>query len=306
MPSANANFCSHCGSALDGDVNYCPQCGTQCRETTPAERADRSAAGATRTASTSASSTGATATDPGAGADADQRAFRRRVDDYLVDGWEVESDRGDRVVVRDPEYGSVPVHVLLLLFTGGIGNLAYGWYKYTRGGERRILRENGEDTLGASREATDDGTPRGDGDAAASVAGYLGGAFSLLMAAVMLSSWNAPIMLLGGVFLVAALWMMPATRRRLANRHPPTTFGRTRSTEETTRVDPDSPCVVCSAAVEEGVERSYREEYVVAGVPLFTTDAGENQYCRSCASGGVSEYLEDAPASDDRTVEYER
>lgn len=294
MPSANPNFCSHCGSAIDGDVNYCPQCGTQCRETTPA---DETAARPEPTASTTAHSEASSTADR-----TDRADFRRRVDSYLVDGWELESDRGDKVLIRNPEYGSVGVHILLLVFTTGIGNLAYGWYKYNRGGERRILRLDGDDTVGIPSDVANEsnstvGIP-------ADVAGYIGGAFSLLMGAVFLTSGGLPLALLGVLFFVAALWLMPATRQRLQNRHPPTTFGHTQSTDETTRVDPDKPCVVCSKAIDEGVERSYREEYVLAGIPLFTTDAGENHYCRSCASGGLSDFVDD-PSTTDRPVEAE-
>ena len=314
MPSRQANFCSHCGTALDGSHNYCPLCGTQCRETTPAESTDttRTTAAAstdapgttateptaTRTTANESTSQGTSVTDQG-----ERDAFRRRVEAYLVDGWEMESDRGDSVLIRNPEYGSVGVHILLLIFTGGVGNLAYGWYKYTKGGERRILRVDGDDTVGIPSDVAN--SSGGTVGVSSSVAGYVGGAFSLLMGALFLTSASVPLVLLGVFFIVAALWMMPATRRRWKNRHPPTTFGHVHSTDETTRVDPDKPCVVCSKAVQEGVERSYREEYVFAGIPLFTTDSGENQYCRSCASGGLSEYDEPSTATEDPVVDTE-
>lgn len=294
MPSARPNFCSHCGADLDGAVNYCPQCGTQCRETTPAEPSGPSET-TERTATTAASS------------EADsQEQFRRRVGDYLVDGWDIERDQGDRVMVRKREYGSVGAHAVLLLFTGGVGNLLYGWHKYKNAGERRILRADGDDTYGVGNDELQ-GTPSGSttDTSASSALGYAGGAFSLFVGLVMLVSLEFLVMVLGMFFIAAALWMMPATRRRLQNRHPPTTFGHTQSTDETTALDTDKPCVVCSGSVDEGVERSYREEYVFAGIPLFTTASGENHYCRSCASGGISDFATDDDVTTETAVETE-
>ncbi|MFD1515338.1 zinc ribbon domain-containing protein [Halomarina rubra] len=299
MPSARPNFCAHCGAALDATTNYCPQCGTQCVETTPEERP------------AAARHRGTTTTDrAGDGPASNREQFRRRVDDHLLDGWDVERDSGDRVVLRKREYGSVKVHAVLLVFTGGVGNLLYGWHKYNNEGERRILRADGDDTLSASLDRDVPSGHRGSrtgstGSTGSTLVGYVGGALLLLSAMAMFASFDVVVMTLGVFFFAAALWAMPATRRRLQNRHPPTTFGRTQSTEETTRVDPDAPCVVCSGAIEEGVERSYREEVVVAGVPLFETASGENNYCRSCASGGLSEFTSGASPTADRPVETE-
>ncbi|MFC5973101.1 zinc-ribbon domain-containing protein [Halomarina salina] len=310
MPSGNGdvdvNFCSHCGAGLDESTNYCPQCGTKCRETTPREQATT-----TRTASATTESTGGrgTAGRTGQASSAqaidgvDHERFRRRVGDHLVDGWEIEHDQGDSVLLRKREYGSVGVHVLLFLFTWGIGNLAYGWYKYAKGGDRRLLRADGDDTYSlepGSSPYADQSDSSFEG-----VPAYLGGALALVVALAMLASLDLFAMVFSVFFFVAALWMMPATRRRLKDRHPPTSFGHVHTTDETTRVDPDKPCVVCSKAVEEGVERSYRKEYVVAGIPLFTTDSGENQYCRSCASGGLSEYDQASRAVEDPVADTE-
>ncbi|MWG36891.1 zinc ribbon domain-containing protein [Halomarina oriensis] len=293
MSSTRPNFCSHCGADLLETANYCPQCGTQCRETTPAERPETKSAPTAATSSTSATNTGESDdTDRAA-----RTSFRRRVEAHLVDGWKMESDRGDSVLIRNPEYGSIGVHLLLLFFTGGVGNLAYGWYCYTQRGERRILRVGGDDTVGIPEDVGSSDTV----GVSADLMGYVGGAFSLLMAAVMLSSLQLPLVILGAFFFLAALWMIPATRRRWRDRHPPTTFGHTRSIDETTRFDTDNPCVVCSGSVEEGIERAYREEYVLAGIPLFTTASGANHYCRSCASGDSSGLAVDD--SDDVTTE---
>jgi len=77
---------------------------------------------------------------------------------------------------------------------------------------------------------------------------------------------------------------LPPTRRRLANRRPPTTFGPTTSVNERFVESTDKPCSVCFDRVERGVKREYGQSYVVAGLPLYTIERGENWYCESCRS----------------------
>ncbi|MDS0298030.1 hypothetical protein NDI76_04685 [Halogeometricum sp. S1BR25-6] len=43
-----------------------------------------------------------------------------------------------------------------------------------------------------------------------------------------------------------------------------------------------SSCTVCGGGDEGGVCRRYGEQFVVAGVPLSTVEAGENWYCGDC------------------------
>jgi len=71
--------------------------------------------------------------------DESERAFRRRVQDHLDAGWDIERDDGDRVVLAGRGIGSVGVHALLFVFTGGLGNLLYGWWHYSNLAERRRL-----------------------------------------------------------------------------------------------------------------------------------------------------------------------
>lgn len=127
----------------------------------------------------------------------------------------------------------------------------------------------------------------------------------LLVSGVGLLAILAPVpFVLGLFFLGGAAWAFPPTRRRLQNRHLSTTSGHVHSTDEMPITDSEIPCNVCGSSIEEGVERTYREEYVLAGVPLFTTESGTNCYCRDCASGAISdtpvESLEATNQTDDK------
>jgi hypothetical protein len=97
----------------------------------------------------------------------------------------------------------------------------------------------------------------------------------------------------GGIFLLVGITflLLGATttrrgRRRLARRQEPTAFGR-QPTVESRTVRPeesfDDRCVRCGASVESGAVRRYREETLVAGVPVYTHETGENAYCLDCA-----------------------
>ncbi|SIR62640.1 hypothetical protein SAMN05421752_101341 [Natronorubrum thiooxidans] len=43
-------------------------------------------------------------------------------------------------------------------------------------------------------------------------------------------------------------------------------------------------CVACGTRVEQGMVRRYREEYAVAGIPIYTRSVGYNHYCLECAT----------------------
>lgn len=103
MSSRSAsNFCSQCGVALSPGVSFCSRC--------------RTAAG----------------TAVGSRTRRDRPAFRRRIEYFTVEGWDVKHDYGDRVVMINRGFGSIPLHPLLLVFTSPIGNLFYVWYSISR------------------------------------------------------------------------------------------------------------------------------------------------------------------------------
>lgn len=281
--TANTNFCPNCGSPLGQNVNYCSQCGTQCRVVAPPD-----------TESENSSSTDSSESD-----DRDDAllAFRRRVQARLVDGWDLEHDHGDSVVLVDRGIGKLWIHAPLLVFTGGVGNLVYGWYSHSYNANRILMQADGTYYAGDNIDIKDFREEKGD-----SVGSYLLGSLLLLFAVGAIASASLVPIVFGLLALTGALWALPPTRRRLNNRHPVTRFGAVRSTDEETVTDPSTPCVVCASPVEEGIERTYREEYVFAGVPLFTTETGENHYCRECAGSDINDTGIGPVESDDPTT----
>lgn len=92
-------------------------------------------------------------------------------------------------------------------------------------------------------------------------------------------------------FVVVALGVLvnPGTRRRLHRRHDPSAFGRVRSVDRRTirsAEDCTERCVERRARIERGLVRRYREEHVVAGLPVYTSSIGYNHYCLECATVG--------------------
>ena len=69
---------------------------------------------------------------------------RREIDEAVAEGWKVESETPERVVLVKRTIGSLWVHLGLALLTGwwafGLFNLVYGAYAYLNHSQRRILR----------------------------------------------------------------------------------------------------------------------------------------------------------------------
>jgi hypothetical protein len=110
---------------------------------------------------------------------------------------------------------------------------------------------------------------------------------------------GAIFLVVGVTFLLLGAASSRRGRRRLARRRELTAFGR-RPTVESRTVRPeesfDGRCARCGTAVEAGAVRRYREETVLAGVPLVTHETGTNAYCLDCALDefGVSDSPVDA------------
>lgn len=88
------------------------------------------------------------------------------------------------------------------------------------------------------------------------------------------------------LFLVSGVLVNPRFRKRIARRRDVTRFGRASTVDQ--RViyaseNHEKSCVSCGKPVKNGVERWYREEYVIAGIPIFTASEGRNSYCVDCA-----------------------
>jgi len=285
--------CHECGRTLPPDANFCPGCGAEvgaagdaaycadCGERLAPDDEFCAACGAARPEAPSR----AVRRDDRAAGDEAHRAFRRRVRDHLDDGWELTEDRGDRVVLVDRGVGSIPVHLLLLLTTGGVGNLLYGWYHYSELAEtRRLSVSDGPLPDGELSE------PSGNDDPLVALSGYLLGGILLLIglgiAVVSARQGALPGAVFGAAFALVGLALTPPAERRLRRRHGRSRFGRIRTVDHrvvraTERTE--SPCVVCGEPFERGVVRRRRDETVAAGVPVRTHAIQRNHYCADCA-----------------------
>lgn len=71
--------------------------------------------------------------------------LRRKVEDTEVEGWQVQSEQGDRVVMVKHDYGSLGGHALIALltvwWTFGIGNALYAAYRYFGKADKKVIRE---------------------------------------------------------------------------------------------------------------------------------------------------------------------
>ncbi len=260
------SYCSNCGRSLTASMNFCPSCGVEIGNTPTESRS-------TRTGSTRVS---------------DREVLQYRIDRALEAGWELEHDLGESAVVVRRSLGSAWDHVLVAIltfwWTGGVGNALYAAYCYFVGFDRVVLRPEGATLTGATAEpATESG---GQSLALAVTVGglWLGGA---VLVAIGLSTGVAAgwgLALFGLCFVLLGASVIPGVRSRLAERHSLLTNGRVRSVDERVINAPETPCSACFDRVGRGVERTYREEFALLGVPL-TREERENRYCRACANG---------------------
>ena len=290
-PPSAPNFCYSCGAALVDDASFCSQCGTAVGDQSPRdsgrrashETDHRSPSDADRRTSTDAgrrASSGSGRRSPG---DAKRREFRARIQEYAIQGWEIEQDYGDRVVVRKRGFGSIPVHVLLLLITGGVGNVLYAWYRYGPGSLRAELHADGTERWVDGRNPDRSGLRDRATAAGLVVGGLLVFGFVLLAAESVLVGVTALCVALAAVL----YWLLSdssGSDDSSGSRRSPTTFGRVRTIEEAAVADGSRSCVACGSATPGGVVRTYADRFYLAGVPVKIYEEGENQYCRACAS----------------------
>jgi len=264
-PPGATDRCRECGLALPPDANFCPDCGAPRRG---GDRVPESDANARDAASDAAA----------------RQTFRVRVRDHLDAGWEVDDDYGDRVVLVKRDIGSIPVHLLLLLTTSGVGNLLYGWYNYVAEADTRRL------AVGERPPPTELSAPGTHEDPLVTISGYLLAgvlvAVGVAVAVVAAEQGSPPGALFGAAFAAVGVAMSPPAERRFARRHRVTRFGRLRSVDR--RITPstertEAPCVACGGEFERGVVRRRRDETVVAGVPIRTHSVRYNHYCADCA-----------------------
>ena len=71
-------------------------------------------------------------------------ALQQKVEDAKIEGWEVDKEQGDRVVMVKRKYGSLGGHILIFLLAGwwtiGLANVAYAAYKYFGDADTKVVR----------------------------------------------------------------------------------------------------------------------------------------------------------------------
>lgn len=300
------NFCSQCGASLSPGDAFCSQCGTSVGHGGESER-DASGVG------------GVGGREPSR-----RSAFRRKVRDLTVEGWQVEHDYGDRVVLADRGFGSVAVHLILFVFTLGFVNILYAVYSYTVGAERVELRADGtvrwlsggdgrtDDWRDTGTEAGRDGGAddqrddrAGHAEEPAEPPGSIAGAafLALIGFAALGSATDLAGVFIAGIFLLLALHSFSPFRARFRERESVDTFGWVRSTDEVVVDAPNAPCAACSRPVGTGVARTFHETLYVAGLPITRDEKGTNGYCRSCAQGDP--FTESDVGASEREAEIE-
>ncbi|ELZ44869.1 hypothetical protein C463_07932 [Halorubrum californiense DSM 19288] len=289
----DAAYCAECGEAFDDDDRFCSNCGASRsgggpaaseRERRATEDSDDRDPSPSRSASTPRESS---------------RAFRRRVQDHLDAGWDIERDDGDRVVLVDRGIGSVGVHILLFIFTSGLGNLLYGWYHYSKLAERRRLVRGDETSARAPSSVEDTGRMETATAYVLTALLLLIGGWIGVMAA---TSGSPPAALIGLAFAGLGLGVAPPVRQRLDRRHGITKFGRQKTVDHRIVRPPESvdePCVVCGEAFQRGLVSRRRDETVVAGVPVRTHSIRHNHYCVDCAQSELFGDRIGAPSLDE-------
>jgi hypothetical protein len=103
-----------------------------------------------------------------------------------------------------------------------------------------------------------------------------------------------PFLLVGfaTLFIISGVFVNPRFRHRLDRRHSLSQLGTVKTVENRTRSateDGQESCVVCDSGSKEGLIRRYRQEYAVAGVPLWTISENHNFYCPDCALAELSD-----------------
>ena len=275
-----AQFCGSCGNRFASDDAFCSECGAERDGGGSESPAGHAAVPAARSASSTADTTPDTNEST---PDADESTFRRRVQQHLDAGWEIERDGGDTVVLVDRDIGSIPIHVLLLFTTGGLGNLLYGYYHHSILAETRRLAVDDEYYPMPKRESDEETALMTASAYGLSAVVLLVGSFIAITAAQ-----NGSVAMVGvGIALaVAGLALTPPADDRLDRRHETTAFGRHKTVDHRVLepVDPcEEPCVVCDDRFDGGVIRRRRDETLVAGVPIRTHEYELNHYCAACA-----------------------
>ncbi len=97
-------------------------------------------------------------------------------------------------------------------------------------------------------------------------------------------------------FFLTSAFIHPRFGPQLTKEYALTEFGSVRSVDRRVLYPNEGRserCAECDTQTTKGVIRRYREEFVVAGVPVYTRSEGTNHYCLDCVS---SEFVHGATA----------
>lgn len=75
----------------------------------------------------------------------------------------------------------------------------------------------------------------------------------------------------------------------LSGAYARTTFGSAERVDMDTFRSETEVCNACGTITEKGLKRRYTNQWVLAGLPLYTVDWGENAYCADCVEPGTLE-----------------
>jgi hypothetical protein len=72
--------------------------------------------------------------------------LQKEVEDAKVEGWQVDSEQSDKVVLVKRGWGTLGGHVLIgfltIWWTLGIGNVLYAAYKYFVDTDKKVIRQD--------------------------------------------------------------------------------------------------------------------------------------------------------------------
>lgn len=115
-----------------------------------------------------------------------------------------------------------------------------------------------------------------------------------------------PLLLLGLalLFITSGIFVNPRFRRRIDRRLNLSRFGQAKTVDSRVLSPSENrheSCVSCGSSLRTGVDRRYRQEYVVAGIPVWTVSENHNYYCSSCATEELSGHISTDTGSSDAT-----
>ncbi len=283
-------YCMTCGDSFDNGDEFCSSCGAERRSADLAGGQDAEPR-ESKSRETATRDPGQQNTEsPGSEQSArqidveTQQMFRQRVQEYVSDGWEITEDHGETVVLTNRGIGSMPGHAILLFFTGGIGNLVYGWYSYSL--EANTQRLSAHDESSVSTQMADGASgPTVDNEMDQLTAGFAS-SIMMFVGLVALIGGSPASMAMGLTLITVSIGLIPPVQDRLRRSQSITSFGRQRSVDHRVRDSDDKtdqPCVVCAEEFEDGLIRRRRDETLVFGVPVRTHTEEQNHYCADCA-----------------------